>query len=113
MDGNVELLLQGKNLSDVKLAEALPIYYVILAATLARIGSDGFGFVLIALRRDPAIAATGLGGVAATAAADVVLIPAFGLPGAAAAYLAVGLTLMALRRRLVTNEVSRRARATS
>lgn len=96
-----------------QLAEALPIYYVILAATLARIGSDGFGFVLIALHRDRAIAATALGGVAATAAADLALIPAFGLPGAAAAYLVVGLALVALRRWLVTSEVARRASAAS
>ena len=91
-----------------QLSENLVIFWVILAATAARIGYDGLGFVLYALHRDRTIATTALAAVVATGAVDVVMVPTFGLPGAAAAYLLVGVGLFLVRRRLVAAEIDRR-----
>ncbi len=93
------------------LAENLAIFWVILLATLARIAYDGLGFVLYALHRDRAIAATALVAVVATAGADLVAVPTVGLTGAAGAYLLVGVGLFLVRRRLVATELDRRRSA--
>lgn len=93
------------------LVDNLAIFYVVLLATTARIASDGYGFLLYALNRDHAIAATALGGLAATGLFGITLIPAFGLAGAAIAYLLVGLGLLLARRRIVAAEIGRRAAA--
>ncbi len=95
------------------LGENLPIFWVVLVATTARIASDTYGFLLYALHRDHAIAATALTGVAGTGLVGVTLIPLFGLPGAAATYLVVGLGLALVRRRLLGGEVRRRETAAS
>ena len=94
------------------LAENLTIFWVILAATLARIGYDALGFVLYALHRDRTIAATALAAVGVTAIADLTAVPTFGLPGAAGAYLLVGVSLAAVRRRIVAAEIDRRRAST-
>lgn len=86
----------------------LVIFYVVLIATTARIGSDAQGFLLYSLHRDRAIAATALAGVAATGLIGIGLIPVFGLAGAAATYLAVGLGLFLARGRILAGEVRRR-----
>jgi len=93
-----------------QLASGLWIFYVILAATLMRIGYDGLGFVLYALHRDRTIAATALLAVVVTALADLALVPMFGLPGAAGACVVVGAGLFLVRHRLVAGEIARRRR---
>ncbi len=94
-----------------QLQDHLVIFYVVLIATTARIGSDGYGFLLYSLHRDRAIAATALAGVVATGVLGVGLIPFFGLAGAAATYLAVGLGLLMARRRILADEVRLRQAA--
>ena len=90
------------------LEASLPVFFVVLVATAMRIGADGLGYVLYALGRDRAIAATALAGVAMTATFDLLLVPSLGLPGAAVAFLLVGLGLFAARARLVGVEMRRR-----
>lgn len=64
----------------------LPVFWVILAATLLRIAADSYGFLLLALHRDRAIAIIALGGAIASAALNLLLTPLAGLWGASAAY---------------------------
>lgn len=94
-----------------QLVADLPVFFVVLVATLARIGNDGLGFVLYALHRDRTIAVTALSGVALTAVVGVALVPSFGLVGAAVAYLATGTSLFLVRRHLVAGEIARRRAA--
>jgi O-antigen/teichoic acid export membrane protein len=75
----------------------LPIFYLILVATLMRIGADSYQFFLLALHRDHAIALISVGGAIASAVLNVLLIPLFGLAGAALAYLLTGGGLLAAR----------------
>jgi O-antigen/teichoic acid export membrane protein len=75
----------------------LAIFWLILLATLMRIGADSYGFLLLALHRDHAIALISVGGAITSAALNVVLIPLFGLSGAAVAYLLTGGALLAAR----------------
>jgi O-antigen/teichoic acid export membrane protein len=73
----------------------LPVFWLILAATVLRIGADSYGFVLLALHRDTAIAVIAVAGVILSAVLNLVLVPAFGLYGAAYAFVltALGLAL--------------------
>jgi O-antigen/teichoic acid export membrane protein len=66
--------------------ENLPVFWLILFATLLRIAADFYGFVLLALSRDRAIAAVAVGGAVASAGLNLLFIPLFGLMGAATAY---------------------------
>jgi O-antigen/teichoic acid export membrane protein len=66
--------------------EHLPVFWLILFATVLRIAADFYGFVLLSLNRDRAIAWVAAGGALASAALNLLLIPAFGLMGAGAAY---------------------------
>lgn len=66
--------------------ESLPIFWVVLFATLLRVAADAYGFVLLALNRDRAIAAIAVAGALASAGMNVVLTPLAGLWGAAMAY---------------------------
>ena len=66
--------------------ENLPIFWIVLAATLFRVAADGYGFVLFALNRDRAIATIAVAGALASAGMNVVLTPLAGLWGAAMAY---------------------------
>jgi O-antigen/teichoic acid export membrane protein len=77
--------------------EYLPIFWVILFATLLRVAADSYGFMLLALHRDRAIAAVALGGAIASAALNLVLTPLAGLWGAAAAYVLTSSGLFATR----------------
>lgn len=86
----------------------LPVFWAILTATAVRIGSDGLGFVLYALRCDRAIAVTSLLGVAATAAAGLTLVPSLGIGGAAVGCLVVAFGSFFLRRHLVGAALARR-----
>jgi O-antigen/teichoic acid export membrane protein len=64
----------------------LPVFWIVLGATLLRIAADGYGFVLLALNRDRANAAVAIAGALASAALNVVMTPLAGLVGAAMAY---------------------------
>jgi O-antigen/teichoic acid export membrane protein len=64
----------------------LPVFWLILAATLIRVAADGYGFILLALHRDRAIATIAVIGALASAVMNVVLTPVAGLWGAAATF---------------------------
>jgi O-antigen/teichoic acid export membrane protein len=64
----------------------LPIFFVILFATLLRTAADGYGYALLALHQDRAIAIIALGGAIAAAVLNLILTPLAGLWGASAAY---------------------------
>jgi O-antigen/teichoic acid export membrane protein len=79
------------------LQENILVYFLILVATLMRIGADSYGFLLLALHRDNAIAVISVAGAMASAALNVALIPTLGLAGAALAYLLTGVGLLVVR----------------
>jgi O-antigen/teichoic acid export membrane protein len=83
------------------LRENLAIFWVILFATLLRIAADGYGFALLALKRDSEIATIALIGALASAAMNCVLTPLAGLWGAAMAYAITAGGLFAIRFYLV------------
>jgi len=64
----------------------LPIFWVILFATLLRVAADAYGFALLALHRDRAIATIAVAGALASAGLNLVLTPLIGLWGAAIAF---------------------------
>lgn len=64
----------------------LPIFWVILFATLLRVAADAYGFALLALHRDRATAIIALGGAIASAGLNLILTPLAGLWGAAIAF---------------------------
>jgi O-antigen/teichoic acid export membrane protein len=68
----------------------LPIFWLILLATLTRVGADCYAFILLALHRDRAIAVISVAGAVASAALNMLLIPFLGLAGAGTAYLVTG-----------------------
>jgi O-antigen/teichoic acid export membrane protein len=72
-------------------------FWIILIATLLRAAADTYGFFLLVLRRDHAIAVISVAGALGSAALNVLLIPLFGLPGAALAYMLTGAGLLAAR----------------
>jgi O-antigen/teichoic acid export membrane protein len=80
-----------------QLGLSLPVFWLILAAMTLRIGADAYGFALLALHRDTAIAVISVGGVIASAALNVALIPAFGLMGAGYAFVLTALGLFVVR----------------
>ena len=75
----------------------LPVFWVVLGATLLRVGADGYGFVLLALSRDRAIAAIAVAGAAVSAVLNLILTPLAGLMGAAVAYVITSGGLFAAR----------------
>jgi O-antigen/teichoic acid export membrane protein len=66
--------------------EHMPIFWIVLGATLLRVAADGYGFVLLALNRDRAIAAIAVAGAVSSAVLNLVFTPLLGLVGAAMAY---------------------------
>jgi len=64
----------------------LPIFWMILLATMLRVAADAYGFILLALHRDRAIAVIAAGGAAASAVLNLIFTPLAGLWGASAAY---------------------------
>jgi O-antigen/teichoic acid export membrane protein len=68
------------------LGENLAVFWIIMMATLLRIGADGYSYVLYSLKRDDAIAATSVAGTAISTALNLVLVPMIGLRGAAIAF---------------------------
>ena len=79
------------------LEDNLPIFWLVLAATLLRIAADSHGFVLFALHRDRAIAMIALAGALASAGMNLALTPFAGLWGAASAYAITAGGLFAVR----------------
>jgi O-antigen/teichoic acid export membrane protein len=77
--------------------EYLPIFWIVLGATLLRIAADGYGFVLLALNRDRAIAGIALAGAVMSALLNLMLTPLLGLVGAASAYAITSAGLLAAR----------------
>jgi O-antigen/teichoic acid export membrane protein len=57
----------------------LPIFWMILLATMLRVAADAYGFILLALHRDRAIAVIAAGGIGRL---ESHLHPAGGLRGA-------------------------------
>jgi len=80
-----------------QLQASLPVFWVVLAATVLRIGADSYGFALLAMHRDTAIAVISVAGVAASAALNAALIPAFGLIGAGYAFVLTAAGLFVAR----------------
>jgi O-antigen/teichoic acid export membrane protein len=79
------------------LQDYLPVFWIIMAATLLRIGADGYGFVLFALHRDRIIAALAIGAALASALLNLFLTPLAGLYGAAVAFVITSAVLFAMR----------------
>ncbi len=77
--------------------KSLPVFWLILFATLLRIAADLYGFVLLALKRDRTIAWVAAAGALASAGLNLVLTPFFGLAGAATAYAMTSGGLLATR----------------
>jgi len=75
----------------------LPVFWVILFATLLRVAADSYGFMLLALHRDRAIAAVAFSGAIASAGLNLMLTPLAGLWGASAAYVMTSGGLFAAR----------------
>jgi O-antigen/teichoic acid export membrane protein len=79
------------------LHQYLSVFWIVLGATLLRIAADSYGFVLLALNRDHAIAVIAVAGALASAGMNVVLTPLAGLWGAAIAYVITSGGLFAAR----------------
>jgi O-antigen/teichoic acid export membrane protein len=77
--------------------EHLPVFWLILLATLLRIAADGYGYAVYAFHRDRAIASIAVGGALASAVLNLLLTPAAGLWGSALAYALTGAGLLAVR----------------
>lgn len=92
--GAVVLLLP--HLQRPALESHLSLFGLILLGAWARVGADQYGFVLLALHRDKAILIASAVGAVASALLNLILLPAFGLAGAASAFLLTGLTVLAL-----------------
>lgn len=69
------------------LAAHLDVFNIVLLATLFRLASDSYNYVLLSLHHDRAMAIVSVAAVPLSAALYVLLIPRFGLGGAAFAYL--------------------------
>ena len=75
----------------------LPVFWLIVAATIVRIGSDSYTFVLVVLQLARAAAAISIAGAIGSAALNTILLPLAGLYGAAITYLASASGLLAAR----------------
>lgn len=75
----------------------LPVFWVILFATLLRVAADSYGFVLLALHQDRAIAIIAFGGAIASAVLNLILTPLAGLWGASVAFVLTSGGLFAAR----------------
>jgi O-antigen/teichoic acid export membrane protein len=89
----------------------LIVFWMILFATILRIASDGYGYALLALNRDSAIAKIAFIGAIASAVMNAFLTPLAGLWGAASAYVITAAGLLAIRYYLTRPEAYGRAPA--
>jgi O-antigen/teichoic acid export membrane protein len=79
------------------LAAHIPVFVIVVAATVLRVGVDSYNYVLLALHHDRAIAIMSMIAVPLSAALYTLLMPLYGLNGAAVAYLLTSLLLLAPR----------------
>lgn len=79
------------------LAAHLDVFNIVLAATLFRLASDCYNYVMLSLHHDRAMAIISMAGVPLSAALYVLLIPRFGLDGAGFAYLLAAILLFVPR----------------
>ncbi|MDQ8729366.1 hypothetical protein [Bradyrhizobium sp. LHD-71] len=75
----------------------LPVFWLILLATLVRIAADSYGFAIYAFHRDRAIAVIAVCGALTSAALNLVLTPLAGLWGSALAYILTSSALLTAR----------------
>jgi O-antigen/teichoic acid export membrane protein len=79
------------------LSEYIPVFIIVVAATVLRTGVDSYNYVLVALHHDRAIAIMSIVAVPLSAALYALLMQPFGLNGAALAYLITCALLLAPR----------------
>jgi O-antigen/teichoic acid export membrane protein len=75
----------------------LPVLWIVLAATILRMGADSYSFALLALGRDRAILVIAVLGALGSALANSLMVPVFGIYGAAITYLTTSTALLAAR----------------
>ena len=85
------------HLGRAQMQHYLPVFWLILVATLLRIGADGYAFAIYAFHRDRDIAVIAVTGALASAALNVMLAPTAGLWGSAFAYILTSTALLAAR----------------
>lgn len=79
------------------LQDYLPVLWVMLVATVLRVGADGYSFALLALHRDRAILVIAVAGAVGSALANILLVRPFGIYGATLAYALTSAGLLAAR----------------
>jgi O-antigen/teichoic acid export membrane protein len=87
------------------LQDNLAVFWIVLLAMIMRIAADGYGFALLALQRDRAIAAVAVLSAVASATATAVLTSLLGLLGAAVAFALTGTAIFVVRYWLTTTHV--------
>lgn len=75
----------------------LPVFWLVLLATLLRIAADGYAIAIYAFHRDRDIALIAVSGALASATLNVVLTPAAALWGSALAYILTSAGLLTAR----------------
>jgi O-antigen/teichoic acid export membrane protein len=75
----------------------LAVFWIVLFAMIMRIAADGYGFVLLALQRDRAIAVVAVLSAVTSAAATAVMTSLLGLWGAAVAFAASATAIFIVR----------------
>ena len=84
------------------LQDNIAVFWIVLFAMIMRIAADGYGFALLALQRDRAIAIVAVVSAVTSAAATAVLTASLGLLGAALAFALTGTAIFVVRYWLAT-----------
>jgi len=84
------------------LQQNIAVFWIVLLAMMMRIAGDGYGFALLALRRDRAIAIVAVLSAVTSATATAVLTTLFGLWGAAVAFALTASAIFVVRCWLAT-----------
>jgi O-antigen/teichoic acid export membrane protein len=84
------------------LQDNIAVFWIVLLAMIMRIAADGYGFALLALQRDRAIAIVAVLSAVVSAAATAVLTSHLGLPGAALAFAGSSAAIFIVRYWLAT-----------
>jgi len=79
------------------LRDYLPVFWIMMVATVLRVGADGYSFALLALQQDRAILVIAVAGAVGSALANVLLVPPFGIYGAALGYVLTSVGLLIAR----------------
>jgi O-antigen/teichoic acid export membrane protein len=80
----------------------IAVFWIVLFAMVMRIAADGYGFALLALQRDRAIAIVAVLSAVTSATATAALTASFGLWGAAVAFALTGTAIFIVRYWLAT-----------